>query len=115
MTERDVSLEMLYAQCEAAGRVHRGDDEWEAHAAVLDRLAANRRAAEAAGWTSCAIERAEGAGRFRLFGVPPGAALRAEVPDCPDEAAEPSTLRARTFEPTPPRPDPRRAADTDSR
>jgi hypothetical protein len=81
MTHDDVPLEMLYAQCEAACRVHRGDDEWQAHAAVLDRLAANRRIAEAAGWTSCAIERDGAAGRFHLFGVPPSGTLRAVVPD----------------------------------
>jgi len=77
----DVPLEMLYAQCEAARRADPGDDGWQAHAAVLDRLAANRRIAEGSGWTSCAIERERGAERYRLFGVPPGTAMRTEVPD----------------------------------
>jgi hypothetical protein len=85
--DHDVPLEMLYAQCEAARRVHGGDDEWQAHAAVLDRLAANRRLAEGAGWTSCAIEREGEVGRFRLFGIAPGAGMRAEVPDWSDPTA----------------------------
>jgi hypothetical protein len=58
-----------------------GEGEWTEHAALLDRLAAVRRRAEAAGWTSLALER-DGAGeRFRLFGVPPGGSLRTEVPE----------------------------------
>ena len=58
-----------------------GDHRWTAHTERLDRLAALRRRAEGAGWTSLALER-DGAGeRFRLFGIPPGASLRAEVPD----------------------------------
>ncbi len=62
-----------------------GDDrqgsQWAAHAAGLDRLAAMRRAAEAAGWTSLALERDGPAERIKLFGVPPNASLRADVPD----------------------------------
>jgi hypothetical protein len=79
--DHDVTLEMLYARCEAARHAHPDDDAWLAHAAVLDRLAANRRIAEAAGWTSCALEREGDAGRFRLIGVPPGTGMRTEVPD----------------------------------
>jgi len=57
------------------------DRRWDAHAATLDRLAALQRRAAAAGWSSLALER-DGAGeRFRLFGIPPGATLRTEVPD----------------------------------
>jgi hypothetical protein len=82
MAERDRSLEALHAHSDALAE---GDDRnggrWAAHAAVLDRLAAMRRDAEAAGWTSLGIERDGPAGRFRLFGIPPGGALRAEVPD----------------------------------
>lgn len=54
---------------------------WAAHVAILDRLASNRRQAEAAGWSSCALERDGGMGRLRMFGIPPGEALRSEVPD----------------------------------
>ena len=54
---------------------------WTAHAAVLDRLAANVREAMARGWTSCAIERSGGAGRFTAWGVPPGSCQRHSVPD----------------------------------
>jgi hypothetical protein len=81
MIDPYVPLRMLYAQCDAARRAHGGDDEWEAYAAVLDRLAANRRIAEASGWTSCAIERDGDVGRFELFGVPPTSGLRTPVPD----------------------------------
>jgi hypothetical protein len=87
MIDHDVPLQMLYAQCDAASRAHEGDDEWQAHAAVLDRLAANRRIAEAAGWTSCAIERDGDAGRFQLFGIPPSQTLRTTVPDWSHDAA----------------------------
>jgi hypothetical protein len=84
MTSHDIPLEMLYAQCEAARRLRGGDSAWEAHAAVLDRLGANRQMAEAAGWSSCAIERDDAAGRFQLFGVPPSGTLRTLVPDWPE-------------------------------
>jgi hypothetical protein len=83
----DDSLPMRYAQCEAASHVRGGDGEWRAHAAVLDRLAESRRIAEAAGWTSCAIERDGDAGRFQLFGIPPSSTLRTEVPDWPGRSA----------------------------
>ncbi|MDF1501369.1 hypothetical protein [Roseisolibacter sp. H3M3-2] len=86
------SLETLHARADAHARAiatdqrvpgAQGADEaaWTAHAVVLDRLAANRRHAEAHGWTSCAIERVSSGGRFELFGVPPGSALRAPVPE----------------------------------
>lgn len=87
MTDYDVPLQLLYAQCEAASRARRGDDEWLAYAAVFDRLAANRRIAEEAGWTSCAIERDGSAGHFHLFGIPPSLTLRTEVPDWSDPTA----------------------------
>ena len=90
MAKDDASLPELYADCEAATRAQGGDGEWQAHAAVLDRLAGSRRIAEAAGWTSCAIERDGKTGRFQLFGVPPSSLLRTEVPDWSDRsAAEP--------------------------
>ena len=82
MAERDRTLEALHAHADAlAGGDGRNGTRWAAHAAVLDRLAAMRRGAEGTGWTSLAIERDGEAERFRLFGVPPGEALRAEVPD----------------------------------
>lgn len=63
-------------------------DCWAAHAAILDRLETNRRAAQAAGWTSLALERDGGRGRFRLVGIPPGGTLRREVEDRgPDDHA----------------------------
>jgi hypothetical protein len=78
----DRSLDALHAHADALAE---GDDRnggcWAAHAAVLDRLAAMRRGAEEAGWTALAIERDGPAERFRLFGVPPRGAVRAEVPD----------------------------------
>lgn len=51
------------------------------HAAILERLATNRRGAEATGWTGCALERDGGSGRLRLICLPPGEELRREVPD----------------------------------
>ena len=92
MTNDDDSLPMRYAQCEAASHVRGGDGEWQAHAAVLDRLAESRRIAEAAGWTSCAIERDNDRGRFQLFGIPPSGTLRTLVPDWSGAtAADPGT------------------------
>ena len=59
-------------------------DEWSAHCAILDRLAATRCAAAERGWTALALERDGDRGRFRLVGVPPGGTLRTEVPDARD-------------------------------
>jgi hypothetical protein len=82
MSDPDHSLDALHAHADALAT---GDDrlgrQWAAHAAVLDRLAAMRRAAEGAGWTSLALERDGPAERTKLFGVPPGESLRTEVPD----------------------------------
>jgi hypothetical protein len=84
----DRSLDALHAHADALAE---GDDRngarWVAHAAVLDRLAAMRRDAEASGWTALAIERDGPAEHFRLFGVPPGEVMRAEVPDPFDDHA----------------------------
>ena len=78
----DDSLDALRARLDALARGDvAADRQWDAHAAVLDRLVALQRTAEAAGWGSLAIERGGAAEPFRLFGVPPGASLRAEVPD----------------------------------
>jgi hypothetical protein len=86
----DVPLALLYARCGTASRAQRAGVAWAAYVAVLDRLAANRRIAEAAGWTSCAIERDGAAGHMQLFGIPPSSMLRTEVPDWPERsAAEP--------------------------
>ena len=54
---------------------------WGAHEAVLDRLAANVRVAQSYGWTSCAIERVDGARQFNAWGVPPGDCQRHPIPD----------------------------------
>ncbi len=82
MRDHDRSLGALHAHSDALAT---GDDRlgrrWAAHAAVLDRLAAMRRAAAGAGWTSLALERDGPAERIRLFGVAPGESLRTEVPD----------------------------------
>ena len=82
MSDHDQSLDACHARADALAS---GDDrqgrQWTAHEAVLDRLAAMRRAAEGAGWTSLALERDGPAERIRLFGVPPGETLRTEVPD----------------------------------
>jgi hypothetical protein len=78
------SLETLYLRRESLKDGGAHGLGWSAHAAILDRLAANQRAAQALGWTSCAIERA-GAGRFTAWGVPPGKWRRYMIPDWTSE------------------------------
>ncbi len=73
------SLETLYSRSEAPNNGGHGAG-WSAHAAIMDRLAANQRVAQTLGWTSCAIERL-GTGRFRAWGVPPGDSRRWRIPD----------------------------------
>ena len=69
------------ARVVARGESRVASDAWAAHVAVLDRLAANVRVAESHGWTSCAIERVDGATCFSAWGVPPGGVERHPVPD----------------------------------
>jgi hypothetical protein len=80
MSDDQTALDTLYARLEAIRDGRATGDGWRAHAAVLDRLAATRRAAEAHGWTSCALER-QGSGPFRLWGIPPSGPDRELVPD----------------------------------
>jgi hypothetical protein len=82
MHEHPSVLSTLHARFDALAISRAGaGGSWEAHAAILDRLASNRRGAESMGWTSCALEREGGMGRLRLFGIPPGGWRRMEVPD----------------------------------
>jgi hypothetical protein len=81
MTNHVVSRETLYARFDGFARGHAHGGAWTAHEALLDRLAANQRAAEAYGWTSCALERAGGLGRLSAWGVPPGGVERHLIPD----------------------------------
>ena len=74
------SLETLYVRSESLKDRDSHGAGWSAHAAILDRLAANQRVAQSLGWTSCAIERI-GAGRFLACGVPPGDYRRCRIPD----------------------------------
>lgn len=84
MMDRLTSLDRLYLRFdEFADGTRLGGGAWEAHAAVVDRLADNRRIAEERGWTSCAMERTGQNGRPRMWGVPPGERLRHAVPDWP--------------------------------
>lgn len=76
-----VSRDALYRRFDEIAEGRKGGDGWDAHRAVLDRLAANQRAAEADGWTSCALERTAGMGRLKAWGVPPGAVERHPIPD----------------------------------
>lgn len=69
-----------------------GDAAWATHAAALDRLAAHRRRAEAAGWTSCALEREGGSGALALYGVPPEGTLRTRIAVVSDAEAPPADL-----------------------
>ena len=79
------TLAMLYARGESLRNGGAHGLGWTAHAAILDRLAANQRTARAMGWTSCAIERS-GSGRFVAWGVPPGDYRRHLIPDWASDA-----------------------------
>lgn len=81
MSNTLVSLDTLYARWEAIANGPASGDGWAAHAALLDRLAANRYIAEQHGWMSCALERLDG-GWLRLWGVPPTGTERELIPDC---------------------------------
>ena len=74
------SLETLYTRSESLTNRGSHGIGWSAHAAIVDRLAANQRVAQLLGWTSCAIERI-GAGRFRASGIPPNERRRRRIPD----------------------------------
>ena len=82
MAEQPTMLNRLYAQFDATtnGRDTVGNSS-TIHAAIVDRLNANRRGAEAGGWSACALERDGGSGRLRLICVAPGENGRREVPD----------------------------------
>ncbi len=81
MSDHVVSREVLYARFAAFAKGRAVGDSRAAHEALLDRLSANQRAAEAFGWTSCALERAGGMGRLSVWGMPPGDAQRHLIPD----------------------------------
>jgi CheY-like chemotaxis protein len=74
-------LEALHARHDLMSEGRAPGDSTAVHRAILERLAANRLAAEAHGWTSCALERVAGMGRLRLWGMPPAGGVRAVVPD----------------------------------
>ena len=76
-------LDGLHARADEIARSRAGlSGSQQAHTAIVERLGANRRTAEAQGWTSCGFERDGGMGRLRMLGVPPGGVGRTEVPDC---------------------------------
>ncbi len=82
MKDYTSQLDRLHNRFDAiASRPSAGGNSAAAHGAILGRLAANRRNAEAAGWTACALERDGGSGRLRLICLPPGDRDRREVPD----------------------------------
>ena len=81
-----IALDTLYARFDAIARGRdKHGDSGKAHAAILERLAENRRTADAEGWTALDLERDGGLGRLRLVGLAPGAvpgvARRTVVPD----------------------------------
>ena len=76
-----LSLTTLHARFDALAEGRLVGDSSAAHQAVLDRLAANWRLAEAAGWTDHAFERPGGTGRLHLWGAPPSSHRRELVPD----------------------------------
>jgi hypothetical protein len=81
MSDHVVSRETLHARFDRFAEGRAQGNARGAYEAVLDRLAANRRAAEALGWSSCALERAGGMGRLCVWGRPPGVAERHPIPD----------------------------------
>jgi hypothetical protein len=80
------TLEKLYARRESLTNGGYHGAGWCAHAAIIDRLAANQRVARSLGWTSCAIERPNGAGRFEAWGIPPHDDRRHRIPDWSSES-----------------------------
>jgi len=91
-------LASLQARVDTQGGSRASSDGWAAHQAVLDRLAANVRMAERNGWTSCAIERVDGAIPFSAWGVPRGDCQRHPIPDWstePERDERPSTSSPR--------------------
>ena len=87
MMDRLESLRSLQERVDARADSRVRSDGWAAHEAVLDRLAANVRVAQTRGWTSCAIERVDGAKRFSAWGVPPDQHERHPIPDWTTEPA----------------------------
>jgi hypothetical protein len=81
LSDHVVSRETLYARFDRFAEGRAQGDARRAHDALLDRLAANQRVAEAFGWTSCALERAGGLGRLSVWGVPPADVERHPIPD----------------------------------
>ena len=75
------TLEVLYARRETLSNGDHHGIGWSAHAAILDRLAANQRVARSLGWKSCAIERQDRASRFEAWGIPPHDDRRHRIPD----------------------------------
>ena len=78
-------LETLYARRESLTNGDYHGAGWGAHAAILDRLAANQRVAQSLGWIACAIERPNRSGRFEAWGVPPHDNRRHPIPDWSSE------------------------------
>jgi hypothetical protein len=89
MDKPSESLEALQAKADTRAESRTPSDGWAAHEAVLDRLAANVRIAQGYGWSSCAIERIEGAIHFSAWGIPPGGSQRHAIPDWSLEPDEP--------------------------
>jgi hypothetical protein len=81
MSEYPGPLEQLYRRHTLLATGRAEGDSRLVHLAILERLAANRRYAEAQGWTALALERVAGMGQLRLWGVPAGAKHREVVPD----------------------------------
>jgi len=81
MSDYPGPLERLYARHTLIATGRAEGDSRLVHLAIIDRLAANRRIAEAEGWTALALERLGGMGDLRLWGLAPSAERREVVPD----------------------------------
>lgn len=80
--DRREPLAALYERFDAIAKRRASGNSTSAHRAVVNRLEANRKLAEACGWTACELERQGGSGRLRLWGRPPlSGGGREVVPD----------------------------------
>jgi hypothetical protein len=91
-------LDRLYQRFDAIAEGRTPGDSSAAHRSVLDRLASNRRRAEALGWTAFVLERVGTCGRLELRGKSAPDRERELVPDAiPFDAPAPASDSTAVF------------------